>query len=106
VCRLLLTTLVACIPIVLQAGVNAPADLRLIDASGLTIDKSSLTGESVPVPCTPLINKDADSTLAEVAIILSFVSSAHCTCPIASPTTSSCSARGSLRAVVSHCRPA
>lgn len=35
--------------IILEAGNNVPADARIIEASGLFVDNSLLTGESVPV---------------------------------------------------------
>jgi Ca2+-transporting ATPase len=35
--------------VILDAGARVPADLRLIDASGLSVDESSMSGESVPV---------------------------------------------------------
>lgn len=38
-----------CDIIVLEAGVQVPADLRLLEASTLQIDEATLTGESVPV---------------------------------------------------------
>ncbi len=43
--------------LVLKTGQRIPADARLLEAFGLEIDESSLTGESFPVP------KDASATL-------------------------------------------
>lgn len=45
--------------ILLQVGQRIPADARLLDAYGLAVDESPLTGESVPV------NKETDAVLAE-----------------------------------------
>ena len=42
----------------LRAGARVPADVRLLDAYGLRVDESALTGESVPV------DKDAEAVLA------------------------------------------
>lgn len=46
----------------LAAGDKVPADLRLVNASNLTIDESGLTGESVPV------EKDTQSLNLETAL--------------------------------------
>jgi len=48
--------------ILLEAGEKVPADLRLIEASGLRIDEAILTGESVPV------DKSTQAVNAEVPI--------------------------------------
>jgi Ca2+-transporting ATPase len=45
--------------ILLKAGVRVPADARLIDASGLEVDESAITGEPFPV------TKDSDAILPE-----------------------------------------
>ncbi len=44
--------------VLLAAGRRVPADVRLLEAWGLAVDESSLTGESVPV------DKDAQASLA------------------------------------------
>jgi len=43
----------------LEAGDNVPADVRLLDAFGLSVQEAALTGESVPS------SKDAQTVLAE-----------------------------------------
>ncbi len=45
--------------LLLRAGHDIPADARLIESSGLAVDESSLTGESIPV------DKNAEQTVAE-----------------------------------------
>ncbi len=51
--------------VVLKEGDIIPADLRLISASGLKTDESSLTGESVPVEKDPSLVLKEDTPLAE-----------------------------------------
>ncbi len=50
--------------VILDAGDIVPADMRLIKASRMETDESSLTGESVPVP-KELTALSEDTTLAE-----------------------------------------
>ena len=49
----------------LQAGRRVPADARLIEAYGLAVDESSLTGESVPVEKNAHTTLQSDIPLAE-----------------------------------------
>lgn len=49
----------------LQAGRRVPADARLIEAYGLAVDESSLTGESVPVEKNAQLKLRNDVPLAE-----------------------------------------
>lgn len=51
--------------IVLQAGRRTPADARLLEAYGLAVDESSLTGESVPVEKEASLVLPEDTPLAE-----------------------------------------
>jgi calcium-translocating P-type ATPase len=41
--------------VLLAAGDRVPADLRLVEAAGLEVDESLLTGESLPVPKRPVL---------------------------------------------------
>lgn len=45
--------------IIVSAGVRVPADARLIESSGLSVNEAPLTGESLP------ISKDADARVIE-----------------------------------------
>jgi Ca2+-transporting ATPase len=49
----------------LQAGHRVPADARLIEAYGLTVDESALTGESLPVDKNTQQISAAETPLAE-----------------------------------------
>src|SRR5437773_781820 len=51
--------------VLLRAGDVVPADLRVVAAGGLLIDRSALTGESVPEPVDSAVVLPADVPLAE-----------------------------------------
>jgi Ca2+-transporting ATPase len=51
--------------ILLQDGHRVPADARLVEAYGLSVDESALTGESLPVEKTAESLADAQTPLAE-----------------------------------------
>jgi Ca2+-transporting ATPase len=53
--------------ILLEAGSRVPADVRLVEAVGLAVDESLLTGESVPVPKAAAPALAAETPLAERA---------------------------------------
>jgi magnesium-transporting ATPase (P-type) len=55
-------TLVSGDVIRLRSGDRVPADVRLLTASGLQVDESALTGESIPA------SKDVDAVAADAAI--------------------------------------
>lgn len=49
--------------VLVEAGHRVPADLRLLEVTGLEVDESPLTGESIPVPKT---NRPLDSPQLEL----------------------------------------
>ena len=51
--------------VVLEAGDQVPADLRLIDTSGLSLDEAALTGESEPVDKTDAALSEPDPPLGD-----------------------------------------
>ncbi|MGE3542013.1 MAG: HAD-IC family P-type ATPase [Candidatus Tectimicrobiota bacterium] len=51
--------------LVLRPGSYVPADARLVETQRLSVDESSLTGESLPVPKTSAMLMDADTPLAD-----------------------------------------
>jgi len=56
--------------ILIQAGRRIPADAYLIEATGLTVDESALTGESVPVDKETGITLPENTPLAERRTLL------------------------------------
>jgi Ca2+-transporting ATPase len=51
--------------VLLRAGDVVPADLRLVAASGLLVDRSILTGESLPEPVDPSVTVPVEAPPAE-----------------------------------------
>jgi len=51
--------------LILRSGHDVPADARVMEARGLGVDESALTGESVPVTKVASLPADANGALAE-----------------------------------------
>lgn len=65
VCTVKTESLVIGDVVILEAGDNIPADLRLIEAVNLKIEEAALTGESVPVEKTTHEIKESDATIGD-----------------------------------------
>lgn len=61
----------------IESGMRIPADLRLVDARGLTADESRLTGESTPVEKRSQESVPAEASLADRANMLFAGASIH-----------------------------
>ena len=71
-CRVEARELVPGDVVYIEGGDQVPADGRLLSASGLRVDESAMTGESVPVDKTPGEGLDPNTPLAErVNMVLS-----------------------------------
>ena len=58
--------------ITLGAGVMIPADVRILKSTDLSVDQSTLTGESMPVTKTAVTLQDASTTPFDVACLAFF----------------------------------
>lgn len=65
--------------VVIEEGDNIPADLRIIESINLSIDESSITGESLPVSKlvehSPDEGNDNDNSMDNIALMESYVTS-------------------------------
>lgn len=78
--RLQLLDIEALVPgdvVQIESGMRSPADLRLIEAEGLTVDESRLTGESTPVEKSLQNSIPAEAVLADRANMLYAGASVH-----------------------------